>query len=463
MANELATIEQTDNLPGWGPAPKAETKSAFNQGNWIDSNYPGNVWSSSRQGFNWNPGTNINYAALAGDLWNNSICQAILNWIIRAWPESYPCVKRKDAGGKKIEIPHPLTDILMNPNEFDDDTTLWASTIISFWCDGNAYWRINRTRGGQVAEFEFVPYWAIMPFRAAGSRSSGPDFYKLGILGGGTIELPVYDVVHYRFGRDPYNDMLGMSPWQSVMREVYTDNEAVNYTASMLRNKGAAWMIVSPKGEMGYEDPEATRDIVEARTTGDNRHRVLVMETPSDITLPPERKDLGMMETRRFPESRAAALAGIPGMCVGFASAQERSTFQNTEQAEGAAWNTIVAVQRMLGRQGTKQILWRRENYNQKPNTIFMGFDYSEVRALQPDTAGEWDRIGKAYDRGLLTDDEARSDMGLEPYTAKQRTDNLARAQAAVVASSPPPGEDHTTKPAKAIAGNGHLQVAISA
>jgi phage portal protein BeeE len=452
MANELATIPHADNLPGWAPVPKStERKSGFNEGDWVSGNSPGNVYSSGRIGYDWNPGTSINYGALAGDLWNSSICQAILNWIIRAWPESYPCVKQKGTDGKKVVVEdHPLTEILLDPNQFDDDTVLWASTIISYWCDGNAYWRINRTRGGQVAEFEHIPYWAISPYRAPDSTSSGPDFYKLRVIGGRTIELPVYDIVHYRFGRDPYNDMLGMSPWASVSREVYTDNEAVNYTASMLRNKGAAWMIVSPKADMGYADPEGTRDIIEARTTGDNRHRVLVMETPSDITLPPERKDMGMMETRRFPESRAAALAGIPGMCVGFASAQERSTFQNTEQAEGAAWNTIVAVQRMLGRQLTKQVLWRKENYGFKPNTIFAGFDYSEVRALQPDTAGEWDRIGKAYDRGLIDDDEARADMGLDPFTAKQRADQLARAAAAVAASTPAPGTDHTTQPANA-------------
>lgn len=421
----------------------AGLKSGFNSGDWVSSNFPGNRYNSSRSGFgNWTPGTNIDYGSLAGDLWKNSMCQAILNWIIRAWPESYPCVKEMQKGKKVVVDDHPLTALLMNPNEFDDDTTLWGATILSFWCDGNAYWRINRTRGGQIGEFEYVPHWAISPYRSPGSTRPGPEKYILGTANG-NIDLATWDVVHFRFGRDPENDMLGMSPWASVAREVYTDNEGVNYTASTLRNGGAAWMVVSPKDpKEGFADTEQIRDKIEEKTTGDNRKRVLVLDGAVDIVFPPSYKDMGMLDVRRIPESRAAALSGIPGMAVGFASAQERSTFANTEQAEAAAWNTIICVQRMMGRQLTKQVLWEPRNYNCKPNTIFAGFDYSEVRALQPDTQGEWERIGEAYDRGLLDEDEARADMGLEAFTPKQRAAVAERLKPAPAApAAPKPGD----------------------
>lgn len=405
-------------------------KSAFNSGDWISSDRPGNIYSSGNYNRDWNPGTALNYGALAGELWHNSACQAVLNWIIRAWPESYPCVKKKVGDEKVIVKDHPLVDILLNPNEYDDDTVLWAGTIISFWCDGNAYWRINRTRGGAIGEFEYVPHWSISPYRTPGSMSRMPEYYNLNYHGK-RLEIPVYDIVHFKFGIDPHNDLLGMSAWASVAREVYTDNEAVNYTATTLRNRGSAWMIVSPKdADAVFEDGDRVKKKIIDGTTGDNRGGVIIMDGSVDVNLPAPMNENGLFNIRKIPETRICALAGIPGMAVGLAAHLERSTFANTEQAEGAAWNTIVAVQRMLGRQLTKQVLWRKENYNQPVNSIFAGFDYSEVRALQPDTAGEWERIGEAYDRGLVDTTEARADMGLEPFTSAQQAEVTGRLQA---------------------------------
>lgn len=64
----------------------------WSSGDWVSSNRPGNVYSSNRSWY-FEPQTAINYAALVGDIWTNSAVQAVLNWIIQAWPESYPCVR----------------------------------------------------------------------------------------------------------------------------------------------------------------------------------------------------------------------------------------------------------------------------------------------------------------------------------------------------------------------------------
>lgn len=298
---------------------KAGVKAFWGGGDWVSGNIPGNRYSSSRL-TDWSPGTNLNYGLLAGDLWQNSACQAVLNKVITSWPESYPCVKIMDKSGKKVIQPeHPLTQLLLNPNAFDDDTALWGGTIISYWCDGNAYWRINRTRGGAIGEFEYVPHWAIQPRRNEGSTNPGPDFYLLNIAGK-QVPIQPYDIVHYRFGKDPYNDMLGMSPWRSVSEDVYTDNEALNYSCSTLRNRGAAWLIVSPEGDVQFDDATQVRDLIEARTTGDNRNRVVVMEVPSKLTFPPAMKDQNLDGLRKMSETRIAALAGFPAIWVGFAA-----------------------------------------------------------------------------------------------------------------------------------------------
>src|SRR5689334_8869569 len=105
MANDLVRKTDkavADDLPGWAPSNVKAT--AFNSGDWVNSSAPGNVYSSGGYRYDYSPGTSINYATLAGAYWENSACQAVLNWLIRAWPESYPCVKRYGEGGKKLVV-----------------------------------------------------------------------------------------------------------------------------------------------------------------------------------------------------------------------------------------------------------------------------------------------------------------------------------------------------------------------
>jgi phage portal protein BeeE len=439
MANKQITTR-----PNLTARINSALKAFWGSGDWVSSDRPGNRFTSQRIQFE--PQTALNYSALVGDLWNNSACQACLNAAMRAWPDSYPVVKEKAPNGKKINVDdHPLTALLESPNDAYDDTVLWAGTILSYWVDGNAYWGINRTKGSrEIGEFVYIPHQLIRPMRKPGSLSIGPESFEM-LLNNVPTKIPVEDVVHFRFGIDPYNTLLGMSGWKSVNRNVYTDNEAINYVATNLRNRGAAWMIVSPKdSDTGFEDPDKIKKDIVDNTSGDNRSGVLVLDGAIDVKLPTPMKDMAIDTAHRIPETRICALAGFPVIAVGLAAGLERSTFENTDQAMAAFWNTIVAVQRMMGRQMTQQILRRPGNFpdyeaKTAKRKFWAGFDYSDVRALQPNKQLEWTRIGEAFDRSLLTEDEARAEMGYDPMTTKQKASIAPPAPVAIPGAAPVP------------------------
>lgn len=388
---------------------EAAYKAYWGGGDWVASS--SNSLSAIGR-FQWDPGTALNYQAIVGDIWTNSAVQACINWLWRAWPESYPCIKEMIKGEKVEVAAHPLLDLLMAPNSFDDDTSLWAATILSYWCDGNAYWGINRDGLGRPAELVYIPHANIQPKREQGSVNPGPDFYLLGVK---QDRIPVSDIVHFRFGKDPYNDMKGLSAWAAANREIYTDNEACNYAASTLRNRGSAWMIVSPDGEMEIADPKAMKTHIVQETTGDKRSGVLVFDQKVKVDLPPSVRDQDLGTLRKYPETRICSMAGLPAMAVGLEAGLERSTFSNTEQATTAAWHTIVAVQRMMGRQLTRQMLRDPKNFMDAKQTLFAGFDYSEVRALQPNKIEVDAATAKVFQANIITRDEARLQMGMEP------------------------------------------------
>jgi hypothetical protein len=423
---------------------------AWNAGDWVNSGLPGNRYSSSRS-WGGDPGTSINYAALVGDIWSNSAVQACLNWLWQAWPESTPCIEETKAGAAKpVHVDdHPLLQLLLWPNSTYDDTVLWAGTILSFWVDGNAYWLVNRAKNGDAFEFEYVPHMQMCPKRYPDSKSIGADYFEM-TRSGKPEEVPVGDVVHFRFGIDPWYTLKGLSGWASVRRHVYTDNAAVNYVANTMRRGGSPWSIwTAESADIVIPDLDATARTIESKTTGDNQGGVLVMDYGLKPNFPPGLEKQAIDSFHRIPETRICALAGIPPMAIGLASGLERSTFSNTEQAQVAAWQTILAVQRMMARQASQQLIRRPRDTNGKVSyfyqweqanakrDVWVAFDTSDVRALQPDLVAEWERIGKTYDRGLLTEDEARAEMGYDPMTPKQRAAQQAAKPAVVPVTIP--------------------------
>ena len=53
--------------------------------------------------------------------------------------------------------------------------------------------------------------------------------------------------MHFRFGIDPLNDRLGISPLRTALRELYSDAQASRWTATALENMAMPGLILSPE------------------------------------------------------------------------------------------------------------------------------------------------------------------------------------------------------------------------
>jgi HK97 family phage portal protein len=361
-------------------------------------------------------GTRINYAALVGDLWSNSAVAACLNWIITAFPEAPPCIKEFLPNGKSniVHDSFGLTELINNPNDFYDDTVLWAGTVLSYITNGNSYWFVVRDGRGRPAQLWYIPHFQVTPRWDTGDFISYYEYRANGIV----TKIPVEDVIHFRFGVDPYNPRLGLAPLASVVREVYTDTEATNYGAAILRNFGTVGGIVSPKDPNASEmDPETFVKLYQAKTTGDKRGEILAWDAPLDVVFPnnnPEKMALDVI--RKYPEARICAVMGIPAMVVGLNVGLERSTFANYEESRSAAWeDCLLPMMRTLGKQATRQLL--RRDYKAADN-YFIGFNTAEIRVMQPDQDALHTRAREDYKANLLDRAQALAEIGAESTPA---------------------------------------------
>lgn len=354
------------------------------------------------------PRSKFDYLSEVGDGTGSSTVMAPLLWIARTFPEAPLAIYRTGPEGKEDRvIDHDLLRLMRRPNRFYSGKTLWQATLLDYNVDGNAYWIKIRDRAGRVVELWWAPHWTMEP---KGDETTFVTHYEYS-PGGATqkILIPADDVVHFRFGLDGDDPRKGRAPLKSVLREIFTDDEAANFTASLLRNMGIPGLLVSPDGDSppSEDDVKETKAYIRQRFTGDNRGDALVMSGPTKVQqfgFSPEQ--LLLKDLRRIPEERVTAVLGVPAVVAGLGAGLDRSTFGNFSEAREAAYEqTIIPTQEVLAEELWFQLLpdFEAEEMWQ----MRVSFDLSKVRVLQPDL----DKMAERLERGVRVGAAMRSDF----------------------------------------------------
>lgn len=350
---------------------------------------------------------------------DSNVVMAPVLWIMRTFTEAELIVQAKNARGVWHTVDdHPLVRRVNQPNEFYDGDELWKATIISYVLDGNAYWLLIRNLLGEVIEVWYVPHFSIEPKWDV----SDPRFithYEFRPGGGQVIPVPVRDVVHFRFGLDPRDVRRGFSPLRPLLREIFTDDEAANFTASLLRNMGVPGGVISPATSdfaalPSTEGVQAVRDFLQNQFTGDRRGRWLALDTPTKIEqfgYDPNQLMLGNL--RDIAEERSCAMLGIPAAVVGFGSGLQQTRVGATmrELVRLARVNCINPMGKTFGKKLTTQLL---PNYVSQLRRFRVRFDMSEVSVFQEDENERTKRTTDQVEKGVLRVDHAQQILGLD-------------------------------------------------
>ncbi len=358
------------------------------------------------------PRSSFDYAREVGDGTGSSAVMASLLWICRTFPEAPAALFQElDSGQEQQVRRHRMLRLLARPNLFYSGPILWMATLLDWNVDGNAYWLKLRNGAGALSELWWAPQWTMEP---KGDSTTLITHYEYRTDYGAPVEIAPEDVVHFRFGLDPDDTRKGYSPLKSVLREVFTDDEAANFTASLLRNMGIPGLLLSPEGEREptEEDVAATKAYIADVFGGDKRGAPLVMSGPTRVAqfgFSPEQ--LLLRELRRIPEERVSAVLGVPAIVAGLGAGLERSTFTNMSEAREMAYESnIIPTQRILAEDLRFQLL---PDFEQDPFAWRVGFDLSQVRVLKDDEDKLLRRFDVGYRGGWVMRTEARRAIGL--------------------------------------------------
>jgi HK97 family phage portal protein len=373
-------------------------------------------WAGARYGWDWiTRRSRYDYKGAVGDGTGNSAVMAPILWFARTWPEARLTLYRVDTQGEREEqAKHPLMRLLKRPNPYYSGSLMWMATATSLLVAGNAYWLKVRNSRGQIVELWWTPATLIRP---TWNEDGSGDFITHYEYTPGTkaIDVPVADVVHFRYGIDPQNVRLGLSPLASVLREVFTDDETNNFTGAILRNLGIPGLIISPDSggaTISSEDAKATKEYVAQEFGGDNRGAPLVFRGPTRAqVLSWNPQQMALREIYRKAEERITAVLGIPAIVAGLGAGLDRSTFANFSEAREAAYETtLIPVQSLAAEDAEVQLL---PDFEPNVEDWTLAYDYSEVRVLQEDLNKKYIRLGAGVRDGWITPATAQREAGL--------------------------------------------------
>ena len=368
---------------------------------------------TGRRDWDFLPGTKYNYENDVVPMLNSAVASTVF-WMARNFSEAPLAVWDEDENGElSIDKDSPVTQLVRKPNPHYSGSLLWFSTMIEFVVSGNAYWVKERNADGTIKHLWWVPKSLITPI----SHPNASDEFILGYKyapGGDPMLLLPEDVVHIKYGLDPDDQRLGLGPLGSLIREIATDDQASNFTATLMRNSAVPGMMMTP--EKGVTFDKQTRDEAKSRWNqsfgGDRQGGLMVASGAMKVTpvgIDPQSLDLGRI--RQIPEERVTAVLGIPASVVGLGTGLENATNNATlsEHREQAWENCLIPIGRMIAEQIDDQLL---DDFSEDQ---IAGFDLRRVRTLQDDEDKKSTRIINQVKGGILKVSAAQAALGYPP------------------------------------------------
>jgi HK97 family phage portal protein len=360
------------------------------------------------------PGSSKDWARVAGDLGLNSIIAVGIDWYVRNYPQATLKYYRPVDSQQADTEDHPVLKLIAQPDPTITAGLFWGWVIQDYKLFGNTYIKKIRGTSNTVTALQYLPQDMVRPV----GNGLQPLTHYVYTTDGRSFQIPLEDIIHIRYGREPSDIRLGRSPIQAVLREIATDNTASSTAWGLLSNGATPSLIVGPDSkdqavDISIDDARQVKRQLHEDLTGDGSGGIVVMTGAykmDRVSLTPS--ELALDSVRRVPEERICSALGLNPMVLGLGSGLERSTYSNFERAQQAAWEDgMVPMLRVLSDAITANLL---PEYPETQEGDYVAYDLEAVRAVADDLAAEAERAERLYKAGIIDRAEAKRISGIE-------------------------------------------------
>lgn len=399
----------------------------------VQGGYGGRFGGFGR-GFAWNQ-EGIDLRAEAGPRVNNSIVYTAIQRTTIAMLEPDIIVKRMIKGKYETIDDHPITQLLQQPVPW-----MSGADLRSLWCmaevlAGNAYCLKHRSPQGKLIGLEYLPLSTCIPMSHPGSGQF-IDYYQIMLATGPRQENPE-NILHTKWHTvNPWAAATAIGPLEAVLPEIAMDNRAAKYEAAVLRN-GPKAHLLTPRGQdadgrpltFGKAQREQIQDALREGATNDSAGSVMAVNFPFDsVELGWSPKDMMLGPCRDVSEERIAAAIGAPLSWLGLGSGLESDSNNATrEVTERQAIRTyILPMMKHREKQLTEDLVPELG----EPGDIVV-FDRRQIAALIDDISDQINMGNKATGGPIMTVNEYRESLGMDPIPGGDVLRNTAGQPAA--------------------------------
>jgi HK97 family phage portal protein len=343
---------------------------------------------------------------------SNAAVFQVLAVLAKSYPE--PPLEVRNMDGEP-QPGHPLQQLLDRPNPVMSWAEMMLYIIVYKGIGGQIYLhKVRNGKGPSAQVVELWPYHAgqIMPVP---SQFNWVDHYEYDLGDGkAKVPIPAQDVIHLKWPSiDLEQPWLSLPPLRAIAQEVDSDSQMTRYLWALLKNDATPRTVITMPQGQGLTEVQFTRMKQQfmQRHGGDNRGGVGVLEGGATLN----RMSLSMQELawealRRIPESRIAGAFGVPAILAGLYVGLEKATYANYREARAhLTENTLVPMWKSDAVELTQALA------NEFGGNIEVHFDLSKVAALQEAEDSKNTRVVTAYDKGIITKNEARTILGFVP------------------------------------------------
>lgn len=313
--------------------------------------------------------------------------------------------------GALAELPaHPIRQLLRAPNPFLSEAEFLNAVVKIAAATGVCVIEKERSAGGRV-----IGLWPLRTdWLRPVPRGDGSHDWRYELPDGRRYDLPAEDVIAVVYEADPFGSPFGIAPMAAALRELAIESSLIEFTKTFLQRGAVPQYGLIPReaADLTQEEADALRERWQQRYGGiTNSAEVAVLSGIEDVRrIGLDYNELAYADLRSLTQTQICSAFGVPPILIGAKPGLDASTYSNYEQARRAFWeDTITPLLARLDGALTRGLL---AEFADRPN-LTLGFDTSDVPALQSDEGPAWTRVGAAVAQGWLTVNDARREVGL--------------------------------------------------
>ena len=353
------------------------------------------------------------------DILRLPIVQAAMNFvgnkIIKGIPRTY-----KYTDDQKDFREHPALQLLMNPNEDDDGKSLMWDVNIEQWLKPKSYIRIYRENEDDVTSMPVClyryPYNMVEPKRNRDSNRI-VDYYTVR-TSEGQKDIPRENMIVVKMGSHLLSSGQGYDLLDAISEDAFVVSQITKLSGRIMLNMGVPSGILTPKEPLDEDDYKRAEEILEGyKPSSTNAGELMLLNGELNIQqLGFEPSKLALSDQLMNAESHILATlrvnASLIGATVGLKYDNTRAS--RAEALKESFTEIIIPLQESFSAAITKQLINDPYYVNLVGDDWGFEFDNSNVEELNIGINERWERIGKAFDRGIFSVDEYRSLLGFD-------------------------------------------------